>query len=833
MDLRTCPACSQSVLDDDAEICPFCGAAMDGSSGSTKAPASTKSPKAIAREKAEKEAAEAKAKAKTQPAKAQKSADDDPFAVAPQQKTKAIPLRRKPTAKTTYRVVCPMCDTNGFATPAVAGKEVKCPNPQCLMPIFTAPEIKKEAPPPPKKSLITPLNLALFGILLVAIGGGVFYAFVLNEPQKKDEVPPFTPGGNTPIADNNQDPETPEPENNDPPPPPKISIPELQQEVLVAGVEAARQRDNNRSKDFCRILTASAYAERDELKQAFGQLEAFDNLSSGLNFMKIAPLCRVGWKHLQNNDRGAAEQVVNQAVEYSARIPETGIDAYAQPIALGTILIALGRTDDARKLLESRESVDNVPQAVARISMVIQDNTFDLARSFRWLPPVDLDSPVSFAVCYGATVRGYGEQALEWIRSLESPQRQSTCLAGYAAAMGMLPETSADEVVTQVDSFSNLPAIDRQRALGVLLQVVQLNSEGNSPAATSLQKRLTDAVAEQEQPAASKVPDLRGVYEGKFEEAPAETRLRMQVRLLLAKSLVNSGKLQDAWKQIQDALAETASMAPQQSEVATLINDVERNRDRIQSRLAKEYDISRSDLQRNAFNQYRKNARQISDAADQRYQQEVHILTMALDWGLAQPMHTEYQQAAAANNQSNFVQILETDLMAELIFALNDAGQMKDGQALAAKWGVDVNKTSALSSRRQLERLAQSGRGSEAFQFYNRNRGNLQSELLFLELSCLMAEQAQVGQVFDWIGLIPDPEQKELSYRLTSAQLTHRGLLRETWKASRTRNLSATDKCSLNLGLMEGLSTTDQYDPPAPPPEKKSGQEAAKPASVN
>ena len=96
-----------------------------------------------------------------------------------------------------------------------------------------------------------------------------------------------------------------------------------------------------------------------------------------------------------------------------------------------------------------------------------------------------------------------------------------------------------------------------------------------------------------------------------------------------------------------------------------------------------------------------------------------------------------------------------------------------------------------------------------------------------------MAEQAQVGQVFDWIGLIPDPEQKELSYRFTSAQLTHRGLLRETWKASRTRNLSATDKCSLNLGLMEGLSTTDQYDPPAPPPEKKSGQEAARPASVN
>ncbi|MCC6972369.1 MAG: hypothetical protein IT434_19305, partial [Phycisphaerales bacterium] len=28
MDLPTCPSCGQSVLDDDAEECPFCGGAM-------------------------------------------------------------------------------------------------------------------------------------------------------------------------------------------------------------------------------------------------------------------------------------------------------------------------------------------------------------------------------------------------------------------------------------------------------------------------------------------------------------------------------------------------------------------------------------------------------------------------------------------------------------------------------------------------------------------------------------------------------------------------------------------------------------------------------------
>ena len=36
MELPSCPSCGQSVLDDDAADCPFCGAAMYGSSGGKK-----------------------------------------------------------------------------------------------------------------------------------------------------------------------------------------------------------------------------------------------------------------------------------------------------------------------------------------------------------------------------------------------------------------------------------------------------------------------------------------------------------------------------------------------------------------------------------------------------------------------------------------------------------------------------------------------------------------------------------------------------------------------------------------------------------------------------
>ena len=38
MDLRFCPACNQSVLDDDATDCPFCGASMSGKPGAAAPP---------------------------------------------------------------------------------------------------------------------------------------------------------------------------------------------------------------------------------------------------------------------------------------------------------------------------------------------------------------------------------------------------------------------------------------------------------------------------------------------------------------------------------------------------------------------------------------------------------------------------------------------------------------------------------------------------------------------------------------------------------------------------------------------------------------------------
>ena len=123
MDLPTCPSCGQSVLDDDARDCPFCGAAMDGSSRGKK-------PKAEAPEK-KKPATAAK----------EETREEDPFAIQQSPSAaKAIPCARRPIKSRKHRVVCPMCEAEGYVPRAAFGKQVRCANKQCMVPVFTAVE---------------------------------------------------------------------------------------------------------------------------------------------------------------------------------------------------------------------------------------------------------------------------------------------------------------------------------------------------------------------------------------------------------------------------------------------------------------------------------------------------------------------------------------------------------------------------------------------------------------------------------------------------------------------------------------------------------------------
>ncbi len=327
---------------------------------------------------------------------------------------------------------------------------------------------------------------------------------------------------------------------------------------------------------------------------------------------------------------------------------------------------------------------------------------------------------------------------------------------------------------------------------------------------------MQSAVAQWEVPAPAILPDFRAIYEGVFTQPGPEIRPALQVHLLLARSLMLSGQVDQAWQQIDAALQWTQALAPPKAAVASVVDNIDQNRTQIENQLGNLLNLQRADQKRTAFNQYRKNARTIEEQAQLRFTLETRILNLALDSHLADSLLAAYQQELTAPGEhSNLVSLVETSLIPELIFALKENGNTAAAQELQGKWTNQPVSKSTRQAIQQLRNHLAAGEVQQA-QLFVRNQAALLSDpLVLLRLSCEMADKATPDVMVEWVNSIPDPVEQELAFRLTAAQLTQRGLIRELWQASGRRNLSATDKCSLTLGLMEGLSTTHIYAEPA------------------
>jgi len=822
MDLRMCPSCQQSVLDDDVQECPFCGAAMDGSGPATKTPA-----KATTKSKPAPSAKAKPPKKQAAPAKSSPPKDDDPFAVVIETNKKAIPLRRKPTAKISYRIVCPMCDTSGFATKAVAGKEVKCPNPKCLMPVFTAPEIKKEEPKVEKKSIFTPALLGSVGGAVVIIG--IFLFFFLQAPAPKPK----------PIVDPNNTVENPtgteDPIKKDPveqvKQPPKISIAKVKEQILKQNAEAVLQRSNNRSKSFCRRLSAETYVELGDIKAALYQLEKLDNLKEGLAFFKIIPLVKIGWYHLAKGDKKSAEKMAAQALELAKGYrPNIGRDAISHTVFLGSLLIALEQNENANSLLQSREKVQKAGLESVRVSMILQDRSYDLDQNYQWLPQTNIEAPLVFAASYGAVVRGHGKQALAWINSIDNPNFKSNALAGYAAGMSI--NDAAFDASKELN-ISGISSEQIQRAVALSLQVnaFQKNAKQAAAILTQLQKEISTWKL----PAPATIPDDSGIYKGKYQRVSTQVFIAIQTHRLLARYLAGNGQHEQAWNQIEQAIQRAAAIGPSQAQAVALIDHVLQDQKRIQNNLAEEFNITQSVSQRNAYNKYRNNARQIEGDAKKRYQLEAALLHDSLKWGLSTEIYKSYQaqlsdkESANKKTDSNVVKAVEESLLSDLVFRLESEKNLEAVSSLREKFASKINSEPPLKTWLQLQRLVKAGSAKQAVALIEKVSKKLDEPQLELRIACQIAQKSSPEKTIHWIKAIPNIITQELAYQLTATLQTKKGFIREYWKISVEQQLAPTKKCSVHLGLIEGLSHTDIYQEQQSPESEKQADE--KPAS--
>lgn len=408
---------------------------MDGSAAANKTPAKS-------------------ASASKKPGKP-KDDNEDPFAIeqAPTAK-KVVPCARKPMKGRMHRVVCPMCDTQGFIPKGAIGRQVKCANKECLVPVFTADDGKaKEDSRAPSRvsdeSVATKVKVESAGtkknpLVIYAVVGAVALAATVGvvnwlNGQGVAKLPPLPPvpgnGGSEPFEE----------EIVTTPEEPEEEVPEyrkLASEMVQEMIVQSRVSGGNRDKAYCRRLTGDSLLRLGMTEEANAEFSQMDKVSRDrrTEYYRITPLLSEYWAKTAAGDTAGAKANLDEAIVLGADIPSAGDTALESSIGLAVAMVHAGDIPAATKALAKHKvdrtfisQVDSLRLAAwASIAMAMQDANrppLSPVQVFSW------DTPLSVAVAIELAVRNEWEGAVSWAATIEDPRGAGDAMAAIATEM--------------------------------------------------------------------------------------------------------------------------------------------------------------------------------------------------------------------------------------------------------------------------------------------------------------------------------------------------------------------------------------------------------------
>ncbi|MDA1018221.1 MAG: hypothetical protein O3A00_27675, partial [Planctomycetota bacterium] len=479
------------------------------------------------------------------------------FGTVPAAGGDAIPASRQRTKGRTLEVVCPMCETPGFVPKKAAGKNVRCANPECLVPVYTAPAAEEEAETTEAVAKPTDKKLLIYGVLVGVglIGAGVAWFVANQEPVQHGPIPQKTYQmvGDDP-DDSKSTPETAKTAKvvKDNP------YRKLRQQALADMHEQSftPEAEGNRSMAACRRLVADAYARSDDFENSAKQLELLqDKLQTSTEYFEIPLRLSTSRRMMVANDTAGAQSELDEALKLVAGLPKIGQDRLDVVIDLAVALVEMGQTPQARKILEAHEDRSMDAQLAAYAAILREHEYADLQRK-RWSRPLfHWHGPMHKAVTVALVARGHGS-AKSWAENSRSVATKIECFLALVETTILVSDTMPDSEIDQI--AGSLPPEGR-----ALLHARVAFRSWSRVETVKRHLDLAAAALTQVKPLQSlqRTDSARLIVDAKI---PESTSIEMAVR-----AAVEIGRLQYflqqkevAWKTFESALILAASMAP-------------------------------------------------------------------------------------------------------------------------------------------------------------------------------------------------------------------------------------------------------------------------------
>ena len=749
----------------------------------------------------------------------------DPFSVDPAVTHRAIPAAAKPTKKRPWRVRCPMCDTPGFLPRQAAGRDVKCSNPECLVPIFTAPSstddkdaetVRPESHENNTSGSKGPLTALVLIFVVGAVGGAWwFFSTPSAQPQAGTIERPAVshdpvgstastdPVGHSEKAGQSDTPTTPTPAG-----PRQVSVQTIRQEAPALLIAAAQERDNNRSKPYCRLLTAEHFAHSADGKQTRAELQQLTQVGPDLSHLHITPLVSLWW-HERAKQPEDQPSLLEQATRRQLTLPPSDPYAVDAGTALAAAWLAQGNDSQAQSLLHrlwqpSAANTLRLDQLLAR-----HRRTFRLSGHTSrpaMLRGVSTPDPL---VLHHLVTRGHTAEAIAWARQESDSLSRADRLADCALAMRHF---APQQELTPL--LAGLGPAARGR---VLARIALADAMAGSETATQSIAVAQTAMATLQKPRSITLGTIKTIYLTDIDDVTGWW-LACQAEADLLGALALAQRTEEAGEHFANALALARSLGPAIDDIESRIKAAtSQGNAGLTRQVGTALGLTGTDEAQQAAAVFLKKCQQWQQLARQRTSCLEQLHRFAIGHGLGKQSWQDVRSYALASDIAVRDAFTRTTLPSFLFLEFQAAGNTpattEINASLPTGLPIDVSHRLLLAGRASLitgdlptfyKDLA-----ADTRQRRDRNARSARRRLL-LQLVGTAVASKKPEQALHLIAGINDPQLiiwKEEAFRLAAAQLAARGEHQPAWEFATARDRGATERASLLAGLLEGLPT--------------------------
>ncbi len=643
MDLKFCPSCGQSVLDDEARECPFCGAAMDGSSGGSRKPKGGSSagsragvakpgrPKSPAGDASPPESQSKPVPTGMKPIKP-RTDEDDPFGLGAVSSTaNALQARPKPAKGCLHRVICPMCEKPGFIPKSAIGKQVRCANEKCMVPVFIAPDPnapvtdktpRRRAPVDTdlesektlaKKPASPMMMYGIVGVVVLALGGGV--AWYLNQP-------PAAPADlnnpiNIQIGEYAPDPAEVEAakqaEQKKQAEAAAAVSPTREAERLAKRMIQAARQPSNRDKAYARRLSGDVYLRTGNTTAASQEFSQLLSVNRQAGYYEIDPFVQAFWRNRARGDATAAAKNLQVITRELSSIPARGRLGIESALAAASVLMVEGKSSEAAELVQKMQRDATVAlnrDAMASAAWFFTANTLRsndqnaiaVTDVFAW------NNPLRTAVAVDLAARGQIRQAIEWSVAGTDAREVGDSMAAVAelACLSSASAEAMQQINTAVSTLNPMTVLRIKAIIAASTKQPELLAECTA----GFGQVSTDIVPLQ-------IPSIAETIRLNIKSGDSErlTAAALTEYVIAAVACDNQTLAEQGVRQL---LAVMNQIVPPTVETRKAVQEVEKNESEVKRRIQSEMRIASDSQITSTFRNYRRKLDQLADTAEER-----------------------------------------------------------------------------------------------------------------------------------------------------------------------------------------------------------------------